>query len=425
VVSVPVGEVPEAIARIARPLEDDDDLDRLVDLVAHERLVLLGESTHGTHEFYSIRAQLTRRLIEHHDFSAVAIEGDWPDAARVDRYVRLRGDDDSADEALASFRRFPTWMWRNRDVAELVEWLHDRNARVPEGERAGFYGLDLYSLHSSIGEVLAYLDTKDPEAAKRARERYACFDSADPQQYGREAYFGMREDCREEVVAQLVEQLKHTSFDALANAAVVMNAEAYYRAMFAGQTESWNIRDRHMADTVERLLQQLGRAAPAKLVIWAHNSHVGDARATVIGAEGQLTLGQLLRDRFPDDTQLVGFTTDHGTVECATDWDEPPHRERVRPAIPGSWEELFHESHVERFFVTAAELARTVGESAERLHRAIGVVYRPETERRSHYYHARLAQQYDVVIHIDETHAVHPLDEDRTLDQAHVPAAHV
>jgi erythromycin esterase-like protein len=402
-VSVAVGEVPEAIARIARPLDDDDDLDRLVDLVAHARVVLLGESTHGTHEFYAVRAQLTRRLIDHHDFAAVAIEGDWPDAARVDRYVRRQGDDDSAESALADFRRFPRWMWRNRDVAEFVEWLHRRR------EPAGFYGLDLYSLHASIHAVLAFLDHADPDAAKRARERYACFDHVDPQQYGMEAHYGVRDDCRDEVIAQLVEQHRHASFDALANAAVVKNAEAYYRAMFAGRTESWNIRDTHMADTVERLLEQLGRAAPAKLVVWAHNSHVGDARATSCD---QLTLGQLLRERFPDEVQLVGFTTHHGTVECASDWDEPSHRERVRPSIPGSWEELFHESGLERFYVTAAELAHTVGEHAERLHRAIGIVYRPDTERRSHYFHAQLARQYDIVVHLDETHAVHPLDDE-------------
>ena len=420
-VSVPVGETPEAIARIARPLDGDDELDQLVDLVSQARIVCLGESTHGTHEFYSIRAHVTRRLIEDHGFSAIAIEGDWPDAMRVDRYVRYRGDDESADEALASFQRFPTWMWRNRDVVELVEWLHARNGKVADSERAGFYGLDLYSLHASIRAVLSYLDDVDPEAAARAKQRYACFDHADPQHYGMNAYFGTQ-DCEDEVVAQLVEQQRRRSarsgrspsgdgwFDAMVNANVVKNAEAYYRTMFAGRSASWNLRDTHMADTADMLLQHLGRAEAAKLVIWAHNSHIGDARATDFGEDGQITLGQLLRQRHPDEVQLVGFTTHHGSVECASDWDEPPHRERVRPSLPGSWEELFHDCGMERFVVVASALRRAVGERAERLHRAIGVIYRPDSERRSHYYHARIADQYDLVVHVDETHAVQPID---------------
>jgi erythromycin esterase-like protein len=317
-------------------------------------------------------------------------------------------------------------MWRNRDVVELVDWLHERNGRVADAERAGFYGLDLYSLHASIGAVLSYLGEVDPEAAARAKERYACFDHVDPQQYGMQSYFGSRKDCEQEVIAQLVEQQRRRAarsgrsplgdawFDAMVNASVVRNAEAYYRAMFAGRTESWNLRDTHMADTVDLLLGHLGRTEPAKLVVWAHNSHVGDARATDFGDDGQVTLGQLLRQRYPDDVQLVGFTTHHGSVQCAYDWDEPPHRERVRPSLPGSWEELFHETGHERFVIVASALRRIAGENAERLHRAIGVVYRPETERRSHYYHAKLADQYDLVVHIDETTAVRPLDLDDT-----------
>ena len=422
-VSLPVGEVPEAVARIARPLYGEDDLDRMLDLIGKSRYVLIGEATHGSHEFYDLRASLTRKLIADRGFCAVAVEGDWPDALRVDRYVRCGGDDDSAIDALGGFLRFPTWMWRNGDVASFVEWLRGHNSRLAAEHRAGFYGIDLYSLHASMAAVLSYLEEVDPEAAADARQRYACFDHApDPQQYGMHAHFGTKQ-CEEEVIAQLVEMQRRRSarsgrtpagdawFHAMQNAHVVKDAEAYYRTMFAGRNASWNLRDTHMADTIDMLAQHLGReGAPAKLVVWAHNSHVGDARATEMGDSGQLTLGQLLRMRHPDDTCLIGFTTDHGTVECAYDWDEPGKRERVRPGLPGSWEELFHGTGLPRFMLTSTAIKRAIGEQAERLHRAIGVVYRPETERRSHYYHARLADQYDIVIHIDETHAVHPLD---------------
>jgi len=418
-VSVPVGEVPEAVARVARPIHGDDELDQLLDLVAHANIVLLGEASHGTHEFYDLRAQLTRKLIAERGFAAVAIEGDWPDALRVDRYVRQQGEDESAEEALASFERFPMWMWRNIEVADFVDWLHAHNRDRAPAERAGFYGLDLYSLHASMQAVLSYLDDVDPGLARRARERYACFDQLDPQLYGRYAHLGMREDCEDEVIEQLVEMQRRRAarsgrapsgdawFHAIQNARVVKDAEAYYRAMFAGRAVSWNLRDTHMADTIDLLREQLGE----KLVVWAHNSHVGDARATEMGDDGQITLGQLMRARHPDEVALVGFTTHDGTVECATDWDEPGMLERVRPSLPGSWEELFHAIDVPRFFVTASALARSVGEHANRLHRAIGVVYRPETERRSHYYHARLAEQYDVIVHVDTTRAVTPLEK--------------
>lgn len=415
-------DLSDALARIVLPLEGDAP-DELVDLVAGSRVVLLGEATHGTHEFYAMRAHVTRSLLEHHGFSAVAIEGDWPDALRVDRYVRGLGDDESAEQALAGFQRFPTWMWRNTDVAALVEWMRGHGG-------AGFYGLDLYSLHASIRAVLSYLEDVDPDGARLARERYACFDHApDPQQYGLHAHFGLGDSCEEEVVAQLVEQQRRHAarsgrtpsgeawWNAMVNANVVRNAEAYYRTMFSGRTESWNLRDTHMADTVGLVLEHLEGAARSKLVVWAHDSHVGDARATELGESGQLSLGQLLRERYPDEVALVGFTTHQGTVRCAHDWDEPPHRERVRESLPESWEELFHGTGVPRFLVTSGALGRVLGEEAERLHRAIGVVYRPDTERQSHYYYARLAEQYDVIVHVDETTAVEPLDREEALTQ--------
>ncbi len=424
---VPVGEVPEAVGAIARPIYGENELDEIVELVAHKRLVLLGEASHGTHDFYDLRASITRRLITEHGFAAVAVEGDWPDALRADRYVRGQvTDDDSAEASLGGFERFPRWMWRNEDVERFLTWLHQHNAERPADQRSGFYGLDLYSLHQSMHAVLAYLAENDPAAAARAKERYACFDhvgTADPQQYGLQAHLGIGPKCEAEVVAQLAEmQLRKIArsgrsptgdawFHAMQQAHVVRNAEAYYRAMFGGRSASWNLRDMHMADTVDLLADHLGRdGEPAKLAIWAHNSHVGDARATEMGDDDQVTLGQVLRQRHPNETALVGMTTHRGHVIAAYDWEEVAERERVRPALPGSWEELFHETELPRFYVTAAQLRRAVGEHVDRLQRAIGVVYRPETERRSHYLHARIADEFDVIIHVDDTRALEPLD---------------
>jgi erythromycin esterase-like protein len=419
------GETPDMIAPIARPIHGEQDLDQLLDLVGTARIVMIGEATHGTHEFYDLRASLTRKLIAQHGFAAVAIEGDWPDALRVDRYVRRQGDDDAAHDALAEFERFPTWMWRNTDVAAFIDWLRGWNSQRGPEQRAGFYGLDLYSLHASIRAVLSFLEEADPAAARIARERYACFDHAggDPEHYGMQAQFGLADSCEDEVVVQLVEmQRRHAArsgrmpngdgwFHAMQSAHVIKDAEAYYRAMFGGRSVSWNLRDTHMGDTLGLLAEHLGaRGQPAKLVVWAHNSHVGDARATAMGAGGELTLGQLMRQRHPREVLLVGMTTHTGAVRCAHDWDGMAVPERVRPSLAGSWEAAFHDAGLPRFYVTAAALARAVGDRAERLHRAIGVVYRPETERRSHYYEARLAEQYDVVIHVDVTHAVKLFD---------------
>jgi erythromycin esterase-like protein len=430
----PVGEVPEAIKSIARPLHGEQDIDRLVEMIAHKRIVMIGEATHGTHEFYDFRSALTRRLIQHHGFSAVAVEGDWPDALRVDRFVRDQAsEDDNVISSLDAFERFPRWMWRNDDAAAFVSWLHGFNSQREERQRCGFYGLDLYSLHASMRAVIEYLEDNDHEAAGRARARYACFDhvQGEPEQYGMQAHLGVGPKCETEVVAQLVEmQMRKLArsgrsptgdawFHAVQQAHVVRNAEQYYRMMFAGRSASWNLRDTHMADTVDMLADHLGDGEPAKIVVWAHNSHVGDARATEMGDDGQLTLGQIARQRHPGEVALVGFTTYDGTVIAANDWEEPAERMRVRAALPGSWEELLHEAGMPRFFLTAPDMNRVIGEHAERLQRAIGVVYRPETERRSHYLHARLADEFDLVIHIDTTRGVEPLD---TIESGHTPA---
>jgi erythromycin esterase-like protein len=421
----------------AHPLTGDHgDFDEIVEMAGHARYVLLGEASHGTHDFYAARADITRRLIAEKDYRAVAVEADWPDANRVNRYVRGVGEDGTADQALADFRRFPTWMWRNRDVAEFVDWLREKN-REPHG-RTGFYGLDLYSLHASVRAVLDYLSRVDPPAAQRARYRYGCLDHSgeDPQAYGYAASFGLTESCEREVVEQLLELRRNAAqyaerdgavaeddyFFAEQNARLVRNAERYYRSMFQGRVSSWNIRDSHMFETLQALTAHLERRQPgAKIVVWAHNSHLGDARATAMGDEGELNLGQLVRDACGREALLVGFTTHEGTVTAASEWDGPAMRKRVRPSLPGSYERLFHEAGVPRFYLRLREHAIAAELEGRRLERAIGVIYRPETERASHYFEANLPRQFDAVLHFDQTTAVEPLDPVSGLERDEVP----
>jgi erythromycin esterase-like protein len=342
--------------------------------------------------------------------------------------VRGAGADQDAIESLADFGRFPTWMWRNADVLDFIGWLRTHNERRPAEERAGFYGLDLYSLRASMEAVLCYLDKVDPPAARRARARYGCFDQFGERmdEYGYSAGAGLAASCEREVITQLIELQRARAdyagrdgrvaadefFFAEQNARLVRSAEEYYRAMFRGQVESWNLRDRHMAATLKELVKFLARPRrPARLVVWAHNSHLGDARATDMGGAGELNVGQLVRAAYGAESVLVGFTTHHGTVTAATDWDEPALRRHVRPALPGSYERLFHETGVARLMLPLrfdADLAAAL--APPRLERAIGVIYRPETERHSHYFHARLAEQFDFVLHFDETRAVEPLE---------------
>ncbi|OBH12239.1 hypothetical protein A5695_17115 [Mycobacterium sp. E1747] len=402
-------------------------------LIGDARIVLIGESSHGTHEFYEARAEITKWLIEEKGFCAVAAEADWPDAYRVNRYVHGIGDDTNADEALSGFERFPAWMWRNTVVRDFVEWLRTRN-RLHENNgqrRAGFYGLDLYSLHRSMREVIDYLDRIDPKAAARARERYACFDHAsadDGQAYGFSAAFGAGPSCEKEAIDQLVDIQRNALayarrdgllaedelFYAHQNAQTVHDAEVYYRAMFSGRVTSWNLRDKHMAQTLEALLKHLDRhhdVSSARIVVWAHNSHVGDARATEVWADGQLTLGQLVRQRYGEESRLLGLSTYAGTVTAASDWGGIAERKVVRPALNGSVEELLHETGRAAFLVSPhinPGAAEPLG--AVRLGRAIGVIYRPETERQSHYFHVRPADQFDAMIHIDRTRALEPLE---------------
>jgi erythromycin esterase-like protein/predicted phosphoribosyltransferase len=438
------GAAERAVVRLGTTPLDEGERDRraLLDLVGDAPFVLLGEASHGTHEFYDMRARMTRWLIEQKGFCAVAAEADWPDAYRANRYVRGQGDDATAEEALRGFERFPTWMWRNTVMVDFVGWLREHNDRLGKDERwkAGFYGLDLYSLQRSIQEVISYLERVDPLAAARARERYSCFDhyNGEGQDYGFAAAFGAGASCQQAVVDQLMELYRNApeyarrdgllaedeAFYAQHNARTVKDAEEYYRTMVGGRALSWNLRDQHMVDTLDALAAHLGQARgePARIVVWAHNSHLGDARATEVSAEGQLNVGELVRDRHAGDCRLVGFTTYTGTVTAADDWGGPAERKRVRPALRESYERLFHETDEKRFWISfdeapeAAEVLRS-----PRLERAIGVIYRPRTERQSHYFRARMSDQFDAVVHIDETRALEPLERTARWEEGEVP----
>lgn len=426
-----VGSLSRGIREACRALTGSIyDYDPLLDAIGNARFTFLGDGSHGTHEFYRERAQITKRLIREKDITAVAVEADWPDACRVNRYVRGEGDAGEPRAALAEFERFPTWMWRNEDVVDFIAWLRAYNDGLPPDTRkVGFYGLDLYSLYGSACKVVEYLERVDPEAARRARFRYSCMDhfGEDAQAYGFAASFDLSKSCEEEVIAQLTDLQRRAAkyaprdgrlaadefFLAEQNARLVRSAEQYYRSMFGGRVSSWNLRDRHMAETLEALATHLDRQSGqiSRIAIWEHNSHAGDARATEAGEQGEWNIGQLMRERFARECFLAGMTTYRGTVTAASDWDGPAQQKRVRPALPGSYEAVFHQAGLPQFLLLLSQQEPVVRELLEpRLERAIGVIYRPETERLSHYFHARLPEQFDAVLHFDTSRAVEPLE---------------
>lgn len=420
--AVPPGE-HECLAVLRRsacplPALETEAFAELFDRYADARVVLIGEASHGTSEFYRTRAAITRRLIEQHGFNIVAVEADWPDAAQIDRHVRWQEPDDWKYDA---FERFPTWMWRNREVASFCDWLAGHNQALPLEQRVEFRGLDVYSLGASIEAVLAYLDKIDPHAAQAARQRYGCLTpwQDTPAQYGRSVLYG-QQSCEDQVVEQLrslleqrLERLGHNGeafFDAAQNARVVRAAEHYYRTMYHGSTASWNLRDRHMFDTLRSLLEH--RGPQARAVVWAHNSHIGNAGATAMGWAGEFNIGELCRTAWGGEAVLIGMGTDRGEVAAASNWDEPMQIKRVRPSRRDSWEQRFLRTGLSASFTDwrgggRDELRDVLSETL--LERAIGVIYRPESERQSHYFEAVLAEQFDAWIWLEETHAVTPL----------------
>lgn len=406
-------------------LDSPEDFDSLIEAIGDSHFVLLGEATHGTHEFYRTRAQITIRLIEEKGFSAVAVEADWPDAYRVNRYVRSLGDDSDPMSALNDFMRFPRWMWRNTDVADFISVLKYYNENKPQEKMVGFYGLDLYSLYASINAVIGFLDEVDPDAAIEARKRYNCFE-----QYGLNAKnFGLplryvAKDCLSQAVNQLEDlrkkgleyvkkggfALREDLFYAEQNARVACDAEVYYKAMFSDHVSSWNLRDKYMADTMESLAGHLRRYRDPKIVVWAHNCHLGDARATDVSRHGMLNVGQLIRERFNEDAFLVGLFTHSGTVAAASDWGGQLGKKNIPPSLTESYEHLFHRSEIPSFYLILRNNEQLSFLEREHLQRAIGIIYKPENERESHYFSASLNKQFDAIIHFDRTIAVSPLD---------------
>ena len=410
----------QCIAQAAEPLPDPDEdphFGELFDRFADRRVILLGEASHGTHEFYAARAAITRRFVERHGFTIVAVEADWPDAAAIDRYIRHRPHREGLEPP---FQRFPTWMWRNTVVERLMHELRALNEGRKSDAMAGFYGLDIYNMSGSIEAVLAYLEEHDPEAAATARERYGCLTpwQAEPATYGRAALTRGYAECEDKVIAQCRDLLHRALgtdgeglFGAAMNARLIASAEQYYRVMYYGGAESWNLRDEHMADTLDYLLDHGG--PDAKAIVWAHNSHIGDARASEMGTvRGEHNIGQLVRQRWGSEAALIGFGTHGGTVTAADDWDSPRETKRVLPSRADSYERQCHDSGVLRFLLDLREaqhdaLRRRLSQS--RLERFIGVIYRPETERWSHYSECVLPEQFDAYVWFDQTRALEAL----------------
>lgn len=425
----------EHINEAAEPFSktDKDPYASLLEKIGNARIVMIGEASHGTHEFYQARIDITKKLITEKGFMGVAIEGDWPDAYRVHQYIQGQNDKNKPEKALKHFNRFPRWMWRNTTIPPFLKWLREQNDLLQDpSHKLGFYGLDLYSMNASMQAVIDYLEKVDPKEAAYAIEHYNCFEhmKLDPQAYGYLSQLGLKKNCVEEVITVLYQLQNHAPeyvyinenklaaedayFSAVQNARLVKNAELYYRSLFMQDVDSWNIRDRHMAEILNLLLSKLEAQfdQPAKMILWAHNSHLGDARATEMGSRGEINLGQLVRERYADDVYNVGFSTYTGTVTAASDWGNPAETKKINPGIPGSFEALFHATKYKDFMLSFAEnkkLEHLLEPS--RLQRAIGVIYRPDTERMSHYFFTHLPHQFNSIIHFDKTTALQPLED--------------
>lgn len=405
--------------------------------IGDARLVLMGEASHGTKEFYDTRIALTQYLIKEKGFHAIAIEGDWPSAHQVHRYIQ--GLNQNEENVLNGFQRFPNWMWRNKSIQAFIPWLRNHNNQSPEN-KVGFYGLDLYCLHDSMNAIISYLKKHQPDAVANATTRFSCFDhtTVDPQVYGYLVNQQIKHACIHEVTEQLLEMQHHTlsemhknklpdhdaDYYALQNARVVKNAEKYYRSLFEPRDVSWNIRDQHMAETLSNIISHIesNLKTPAKIIVWAHNSHVGDARATEMHDRNEINLGQIVREQYDTASYLLGFSTYDGTVRAASEWDGPSIIKKVSPSLPGSYEFLFHDANEKNFFLNLrAENHLTHLLKNPELQRAIGVIYLPQTERMSHYYFSRLPYQFDGIIHFDRTQAVVPLDREPFSEMDELP----
>ena len=415
----------ESIARFARPLRNNNDLDALLDQIGDRRIVLLGEASHGTSEFYEWRRRISERMIREKQFSFIAVEGDWPDCYKFNRFIKDLPDGGRNARAVAhALERWPTWMWANEEVVTLITWLHRYNDGLLLQERVGFYGLDVYSLWDSMRVVVDYLDRVDPEAARTARRAYACFDPyhQDVQAYARATAL-VPTGCEDDALRALLELQTNAAayredgreayFDAEQNALVARNAERYYRAMMHGGPDSWNLRDTHMVDTLARLLDHYGPAA--KAIVWEHNTHVGDARATDMARAGLLNVGQLARQQWPDDVYIVGFSTYDGSVIAGQEWGASMELMQVPPAMRGSWEDVLHEAGNRDKLLLLSDLCADAEAAKTRGHRAIGVVYDPEWERAGNYVPTRMLARYDALIHIDHSTGLHPLHMPATI----------
>jgi len=414
----PHGLELDEIRALARPLQTASrHLDGLVDLCARARFVCLGEASHGTQEYYQWRAALSRRLIEEHQFSWIGVEGDWPDCWRINRWVRGQTDQNlDARQLLAGFERWPTWMWANQEVAEFLTWLREWNLARPEEQRTGFYGLDVYSLWDSLREIFGWLNANAPEAMPAAMKAWQCFVPfrEDPQRYASDTRLVPR-SCEADVVMLLAEVHRQTfgrveddaaAFDAVQNAIVAANAERYYRTMIRGDRQSWNIRDHHMSDTIDRLARHHGPGS--KGLVWAHNTHIGDARATDMALDGMVNIGQLMRLRHHGSVVLVGFASYGGSVTAAPAWGLPEEVMNVPAAVPGSHEDLLHAALESPSTLVFGPDRAGHWLSSWRGHRAIGVVYNPDREK-GNYVPTTMGHRYDALLWFPQTTALRPL----------------
>jgi erythromycin esterase len=413
-----IGDLGQQILTFSSPLEDAEDLDPLLERIGDARYVLLGEASHGTHEYYLWRARISRRLIEEKGFRFIAVEGDWPDCYRVNRYIHGELGDTTAEKVLEDYDRWPTWMWANWEVVALAEWLRHHNEGRPQDEQVGFFGLDVYSLWESLYEVIGYLKQHHPDALPAAYRAFLCFEpyAEDPQEYARATLF-VPDACRQEVL-DLLRTVREraaqdaagnaTSLDAIMNAEAVTGAAAYYRTMVGGGAESWNLRDRHMADTLDRLLRHYG--PDAKAIVWEHNTHIGDARYTTMANQGMYNVGQLVRQEHGvDGVVLVGFGSHSGTVVAGRSWGAPMQVMEVPPARSGSWEHALHLMEAQdRLLLFRPPVGARDALAVPRGHRAIGVVYQPEFES-GNYVPTVLPLRYDAFLYLDQTEALHPL----------------